>query len=83
MRCNLTLVKRLVSLGLSCALLELKSGRYRLTKVDEKFTKFESALLTITTPSPGRVEDFIDLLQERLDGQLETPPMNQTIDKPF
>lgn len=63
--------------------LELESGRYRLTKVDEKFTKFESALLTITTPSPGRVEDFIDLLQERLDGQLETPPMNQTIDKPF
>ncbi|BCX04839.1 MAG: hypothetical protein KatS3mg053_2777 [Candidatus Roseilinea sp.] len=63
--------------------LELDSGRYRLTKVGETFTKFESALLAMTTPSPGRMEDFIKLLQERLDEQLETPPTNQTIEKPF
>jgi hypothetical protein len=58
-------------------------GRYYLTKVDELFTKFESALLSITTPSPGKVEDFIKLLQEKLDGQLETPPTNKTIERPF
>jgi hypothetical protein len=58
-------------------------GRYSLKKVDEVFTKFESALFSITTPSPGRVEDFMKLLQERLDEQLETPPMNRTIEKPF
>ncbi|GAB6068294.1 NotI family restriction endonuclease [Methylothermus subterraneus] len=58
-------------------------GRYHLTKVDEIFTEFEPALLAITTPSPGRMEDFIKLLQEKLDEQLETPPTNQTIERPF
>jgi hypothetical protein len=58
-------------------------GGYYLTKVDEVFTKFEPALLSITTPSPGKVEEFIKLLQEKLDEQLETPPTNQTIEGPF
>jgi len=58
-------------------------GKYYLTKVDEVFTKFESALLTITTPSLGKVEDFIKLLQGKLDEQLETPPTNKTIERPF
>jgi hypothetical protein len=49
-------------------------GRYHLTKVDEVCTEFESALLSITTPSPEKVEDFIKLLQEKLDERLETPP---------
>jgi hypothetical protein len=44
--------------------------------VDEVFTEFEPALLSITTPLPGRMEDFINLLQEKLDEQLETPPTN-------
>lgn len=58
-------------------------GQYYLTKVDEVFTEFEPALLSITTPLPGRMEDFIKLLQEKLDEQLETPPTNQTIERPF
>ncbi|HHT9135116.1 MAG TPA: NotI family restriction endonuclease, partial [Candidatus Avalokitesvara rifleensis] len=58
-------------------------GRYSLKKVDEIFTEFEPALLSITTPSPGKVEDFIKLLQEKLDEQLETPPVNKTIERPF
>jgi len=58
-------------------------GRYSLKKVDEVFTKFETALLFITTPLPGKVEDFIKLLQEKLDEQLETPPINKTIERPF
>ena len=58
-------------------------GGYYLTKVDEVFTQFEPALLSITTPSPGKVKDFIRLLQEKLDEQLETPPTNQTIERPF
>ena len=60
-----------------------ETGKYYLTKVDEIFTKFESALLTITTPSHGKVEDFIKLLQGKLDEQLETPPTNRTIERPF
>jgi hypothetical protein len=58
-------------------------GGYYLTKVDEVFTKFEPALLAITTPSPGKVEDFVKLLQEKLDEHLETPPTNNTIERPF
>ncbi len=57
--------------------------RYSLKKVDEVFTEFESALFSITTPSPGRIEDFLKLLQEKLDDQLETPPVNKTIENPF
>jgi len=58
-------------------------GRYSLKKVDVVFTEFEHALLSITTPSPGKVEDFIKLLQKKLDTQLESPPINKTIEKPF
>jgi len=62
---------------------EEKSQRYCLRKVDEIFTEFETALFSITTPSPGKVEDFLKLLQEKLDEQLETPPVNETIERPF
>ena len=57
--------------------------RYTLKKVDEVFTEFEPALLSITTPMPGKVDDFMKLLQEKLDDQLETPPVNKTIERPF
>jgi hypothetical protein len=57
--------------------------RYTLIKTNEIFTEFEPALLSITTSSPGNVNDFIRLLQEKLDERLETPPNNQIIDKPF
>jgi hypothetical protein len=58
-------------------------GKFSLKKVDEVFTEFEPALLSITTPSPGRIDDFMKLLQEKLDEQLETPPANKTIERPF
>ena len=58
-------------------------GKFYLKKVDEIFTEFESALVSITTASSGKVEDFIKLLQEKLDEQLETPPVNKTIERPF
>ncbi|MBI4309571.1 MAG: hypothetical protein HY591_04495 [Candidatus Omnitrophica bacterium] len=57
--------------------------RYKLTKIDEVFTEFQPALRSITTPMPGKVENFIKILQEKLDEQLETPPINKTIEKPF
>jgi hypothetical protein len=58
-------------------------GRYALRKVDEVFTEFGPALTTLTTPSPGRIADFLKVLQEKLDEQLETPPTNQTIERVF
>lgn len=57
--------------------------KYRLTKIDEVFTEFEPALISITNPIPGKIGDFINLLQERLDERIETPPVNTTIEKPF
>lgn len=57
--------------------------RFTLTKTDEIFTEFEPALLSITTSSPGNIDNFIKLLQEKLDEQLETPPNNKIIEKPF
>ncbi len=57
--------------------------RYKLTKIDEIFTAFEPALLSITTPKPGNINNFFKILQEKLDDQLETPPVNKTIEKPF
>lgn len=60
-----------------------RPGKYSLKKVDEVFTEFQPALLSITTPSPGEAGDFIKLLQEKLDEQLETPPVNKTIERPF
>ncbi len=57
--------------------------RYKLTKIDEVFTEFEPALLSITTPVPGKIDDFLELLQEKLDEQIETPPNNKTIERSF
>lgn len=53
--------------------------RYKLKKIDEVFTEFKPALFSITTPLPGRVDEFVKLLQEKLDEQLETPPINKNI----
>jgi len=57
--------------------------RYKLKKIDEVFTKFAPALMSITTPVPGNIDNFVKLLQEKLDEQLETPPTNKTIERPF
>ncbi|MFN4280414.1 hypothetical protein [Thermosynechococcus sp.] len=46
-------------------------------------TEFQPALLAMTTPSSGSVEHFLKLLQEKLDEQLETPPINQSIEDVF
>ena len=62
---------------------EGKQNKYKLTKIDEVFTEFVPALMSITTPVPGNLDNFLKLLQEKLDDQLETPPMNKTIERPF
>jgi len=62
---------------------DFQRKEFALVKVDEVFTKFEPALLTITTPRPGKLENFIKILQEKLDERLVTPPINKTIERPF
>ena len=62
---------------------ESDQERFKLVKVDEVYTAFQPALLAITTPVPGDVEDFIQLLQEKLEIHTETAPVNKTIERPF
>ncbi len=54
-----------------------------LKKVDQIYTEFESALLSITTPAVGNIGNFMRTLQEKFDEQLETPPTTKIIEKPF
>jgi hypothetical protein len=57
--------------------------KYKLKKVDEIYTEFSDAISSIITPTPGKIDDFMRLLQEKLDEKLEAPPTNSTIEKPF
>lgn len=47
------------------------SRQWKLRKVDTIYTKFIPALRAITTPQPGKVENFINQLQKKLDRHLE------------
>ena len=56
------------------------SGRFRLVHKDTVYTKFTPALNSISTPKPGEIGDFIELLQGKLDEKLnENPPETHTI----
>lgn len=50
---------------------ESSTNQYHLTLVETVYTAFEAALLRVTTPEPGNLEDFINLLQDRLDERLD------------
>jgi hypothetical protein len=63
--------------------LKLVSGKFQLESIDTIYTEFQSALMAITQPVPGKLEEFIKVLQNKLDEQLETPPKNETIERPF
>lgn len=52
-------------------ILDKESKQYNLTLVDTIYTDFESALFRVTTPEPGELSNFINILQERLDERLE------------
>ena len=60
------------------------TNQYNLTLVETVYTEFEAALFRITTPEPGKVEDFITILQDKLDEQLDgnspdTPSLSDII----
>lgn len=60
---------------------EPSQNRYNLKSYQSVFTAFTPALETITTAEAGPVEDFIDLLQQKLDEKLENgyPPDAPTL----
>lgn len=55
-------------------ILDKRAKKFDLALVETVYTEFEPALLKITTPAPGKVGDFISLLQDKLDERLEGNP---------
>jgi len=51
-----------------------KANRFNLVEEEVVYTKFGPALDTIITPKPGRVEEFIQILQAKLDERFEQNP---------
>lgn len=61
--------------------LDKTANRYRLTPVDEVYTKFSESLTQITVAKPGQVADFMTVLQGKLDEKLESSePTNFTLE---
>jgi len=53
---------------------------FKLHKTKTIYTNFNKALDKITMPSPGRIGDFITVLQDKLDEKLDNnPPENHTL----
>ncbi len=50
-----------------------KTNRYELQKEKTIYTAFQPALLKITTAPAGPIKDFIEILQTKLDDQLNSP----------
>lgn len=58
------------------------SQRYVLARHQTVYTRFNDSLRQITVSQPGKVEEFIGHLQEKLDEKLEssTPPTNTSLE---
>jgi len=55
-------------------------NKFELQKVKTIYTNFKKALDKITMPSPGKIGDFITVLQDKLDEKLDNnPPENHTL----
>ncbi|MEZ5059232.1 MAG: NotI family restriction endonuclease [Saprospiraceae bacterium] len=51
-----------------------ESNKFDLILSETVYTEFEPALLKITTPEPGAIRNFIEILQMRLDEHLDKNP---------
>jgi len=47
------------------------------------YTGFEPALAQITKSRAGKIEDFMRVLQVKIDEKLENPPTTQTLENPL
>jgi hypothetical protein len=59
--------------------LEPRGGKFKLTLLETVYTKFEPALLKITQSEPGKIEDFLEKLQIKLDEKLDNPPNTEVL----
>jgi hypothetical protein len=60
-----------------------ESGSLKIAKTKTVYTEFSEALNTISRPKIGKVDDFLKILQAKVDEKLESPPTNQTVESPF
>lgn len=51
--------------------LEQDTQLYQLRLYRQVYTMFEPALSQITTPEPGSITEFLDVLQDKLDEKLD------------
>lgn len=63
--------------------LDTQANRYVLDRFKTVYTKFSDSLRQITVSKPGKVDDFISVLQEKLDEKLDntTSPTNMTMEE--
>lgn len=52
---------------------------YKLMRKKIIYTKFDEALNVISIPVPGKLEDFIGVLQEKLDEKLDNQAAPETV----
>jgi hypothetical protein len=60
-----------------------QNNSLRLKKIKSVYTCFSEALNSISRPSIGKIDDFVRILQSKVDEKLEFPPVTQTIASPF
>jgi len=57
------------------------TNRYNLRRLDARYTEFENALNTITTPTVGDVNKFIEYLEERIKrGKISGTPTPSSVE---
>ncbi len=56
--------------------LKQETNQYNLVHTDTIFTLFQNSLDRIVTPEPGLIDDFIEVLQGKLDKKLEKMEIN-------
>ena len=63
--------------------LDQATNTNRLVRARTVYTRFESALVTLTKSEPGSIDDFVAVLQDKLDEKLEgnNPPDVTTLDQ--
>jgi hypothetical protein len=58
-----------------------QTQRFRLTLTRTVYTRFTDSLAQITVSEAGEVDEFVSVLQNKLDDKLNSEPVNQTLDE--
>ena len=58
---------------------KFNGARFEQTLEQTIYTEFHPALNTITQSKPGKLSDFVDSLQTKLDEKLDNPPTTETL----